>query len=400
MCESGLHNLSSTERRCTSVGLWLHNKDADSLLFMAKELIERRRPASFLRWRDICRSTDERTVISNNIPTTPSSNTAPLMFSTESSINKAALSGNLNSIVYDYIARQKIGGTHLTCSYFKQFPTLEPRQYSEFDKSFIIPRILELNYTAYDMESYAEALDYFGAPFPFDPRRRHLLKSELDAYYAKLYGLTRDELRYILDPSDVMGPDYPSETFRVLKNKEIKEFGEYRTQRLVLEAWDKLEQKELEHETVTKPIMPGFVYPGDDPLQQTYCGLVLATIRQLSPVDKKFTFRITNTVLDKGHRETFLEEEKPLPLPSPLVANSTKYDFERAIKSLESQHLIRRSTGDSWIATEHKGDGTAIIPEGIGELIAQSLRVEKAIEAFNKESTTEPEQITTERKSS
>ena len=35
-----------------------------------------------------------------------------------------------------------------------------------------------------------------------------------------------------------MGDDYPSETFRVLKNKELREFGEYRTQRLVLAAWD------------------------------------------------------------------------------------------------------------------------------------------------------------------
>lgn len=58
--------------------------------------------------------------------------------------------------------------------------------------------------------------------------------------YAKLYGLTRDELRYILDPADVYGSDFPSETFRVLKNNEIKQFGEYRTQRLVLEAWDKM----------------------------------------------------------------------------------------------------------------------------------------------------------------
>jgi hypothetical protein len=42
-----------------------------------------------------------------------------------------------------------------------------------------------------------------------------------------------------------MGTDYPSESFRVLKDKEIRHFGEYRTQRLVLEAWDKLAQGEL-----------------------------------------------------------------------------------------------------------------------------------------------------------
>ena len=39
-----------------------------------------------------------------------------------------------------------------------------------------------------------------------------------------------------MDPADVRGPDYPSETFRVLKEKEIRLHGEYRTRRLVLEA--------------------------------------------------------------------------------------------------------------------------------------------------------------------
>ena len=58
--------------------------------------------------------------------------------------------------------------------------------------------------------------------------------------FLRAYGLTRDELRYILDPADVYGPDFPGETFRVLKEKEQAKFGEYRTRRLVLEAWDKL----------------------------------------------------------------------------------------------------------------------------------------------------------------
>ncbi len=67
------------------------------------------------------------------------------------------------------------------------------------------------------------------------------MRAELDAFYARAYGLDRDELRYILDPADVKGPDYPSETFRVLKDKEIRLHGEYRTRRLVLEAWDRME---------------------------------------------------------------------------------------------------------------------------------------------------------------
>ena len=72
-----------------------------------------------------------------------------------------------------------------------------------------------------------------------------MLRAELDAWYARAYGLTRNELRYILDPADMMGTDYPSETFRVLKDKELRLYGEYRTQRLVLDAWDRMERGEL-----------------------------------------------------------------------------------------------------------------------------------------------------------
>ncbi|HXG01119.1 MAG TPA: hypothetical protein VNL69_10035, partial [Bacteroidota bacterium] len=110
-----------------------------------------------------------------------------------------------------------------------------------------------------------------GAPFPpfkWDEARRALLRAELDAYYACLYGLTRKQLRYILDPADlsereladILDPseevadpldpqgyaervarsDFPGESFRVLKEKELREYGEYRTRRLVLEAWEKL----------------------------------------------------------------------------------------------------------------------------------------------------------------
>ena len=50
-----------------------------------------------------------------------------------------------------------------------------------------------------------------------------MLRAELDAYYAKLYGLPRDELRYILDPADIYGDDYPSETFRVLQKNETRQ---------------------------------------------------------------------------------------------------------------------------------------------------------------------------------
>jgi hypothetical protein len=93
------------------------------------------------------------------------------------------------------------------------------------------------------MAPFARDLGYDGPPFAWDEDRRALLRAELDAWYARAYGLTRDELRYILDPADVKGPDYPSETFRVLKKNEIARWGEYRAARLVLAAWDAQEAR-------------------------------------------------------------------------------------------------------------------------------------------------------------
>ncbi len=192
-------------------------------------------------WRDICRATDERTVIASVIPRLAVGHTMPLLMTERTPSEAAALLANLASLTLDFIARVKVGGTHLTYGYLKQLPIIPPDGYSEADRSFIVPRVLELTYTSQDLVEWAKDLGYEGMPFSWNPERRAILRAELDAYYARLYGLTREELRYILDPTDLMGDDYPSETFRVLKNNEIREFGEYRTRRLVLEAWSRLE---------------------------------------------------------------------------------------------------------------------------------------------------------------
>jgi hypothetical protein len=153
---------------------------------------------------------------------------------------EGALLANLNSLIFDYACAQKIGGTDIRKHNFSQLPILSPTLYSELDLGFIVPRILELSYTNHALASFARDLRYDGPPFVWDEARRARLRAELDAYYAHLYRLTRDDLRYVLDPKEVFGEDFPSETFRVLKEGEMKEHGEYRTQRLVLEAFDKL----------------------------------------------------------------------------------------------------------------------------------------------------------------
>lgn len=193
-------------------------------------------------FKKVTSPTNERTFLTSLLPFCGVGDSMNLILPASSFDNTkiAAFVANLAALVLDYVARQKIGGVNTNYFHVKQLPIIAPGHYAEADLAFIVPRVLELTYTAHDLAAWARDLGYDGEPFPFDLDRRATLRAELDAYYAKLYGLTEEELRYILDPADVMGADYPSETFRVLKEKEIREYGEYRTRRLVLEAWDRI----------------------------------------------------------------------------------------------------------------------------------------------------------------
>lgn len=213
----------------------------ENWLELADRILPERLPKWLMGWRDICRSNDERTAIAAIIPRSGTDFTYRVLSRFEHTAPIPVVLANINALVLDFIARQKLSGTHLSDYIFKQLPILPPSAYTEADLAFIVPRVLELTYTADDLTGWARDLGYDGPPFRFDPDRRALLRAELDAYYARLYGLTRDELRYILDPADTHGPDYPSVTFPGLKKNEIAKYGEYRTQRLVLEAWDRLE---------------------------------------------------------------------------------------------------------------------------------------------------------------
>jgi len=154
-------------------------------------------------WRDITSAHVLRTVISGVFPRVGVGHKFPLYFVENSPLLMAALFANLNSIVLDYIARQKVGGTSLTYFIIRQFPVLAPSAYSDANLSFIVSRVLELSYTSEDLRPFAGDLGYDGPPFPWDPDRRAVLKAELDACYARLYGLTREELRYVLGSVEV-----------------------------------------------------------------------------------------------------------------------------------------------------------------------------------------------------
>ena len=230
--------------------------------------------------KDVTSATNERTAIFGVLPRVATGHKIPLLLIDPPTFPLTTFFvANLNSLVFDYVARNKVGGNSMGYFILKQLPVLPPDIYGADEMSFIVGRVLELIYTAWDIKPFADDLwltpddklreliekqwssnktgtdgHFFEPPewvhitkdaiplppFKWDENRRAQLRAELDAYYAHLYGLTRDEVRYILDPKDVYGEDFPSETFRGLKGKEIKRFGEYRTRRLVLEAYDEL----------------------------------------------------------------------------------------------------------------------------------------------------------------
>ena len=269
-----------------------------------------------LGFRDVTNATNERTAIFSLLPRVGVGNNTPLvLFEIDQATPAGGLLANFDSLVFDYVTRQKIAGTHMNFFFVHQLPALPPSAYTKEDLLFIVPRVLELIYTAWDIKPFADDVwcesvdtlreairrqweenaketgghrwelpDWIEAypeietdpnkgiplpPFKWDESRRARLRAELDAYYAKLYGLTRKQLRYILDPADLtereledildpweevrdpLDPEayaervrrstFPGETFRVLKEKELRLYGEYRTRRLVLEAWDKLD---------------------------------------------------------------------------------------------------------------------------------------------------------------
>jgi hypothetical protein len=189
--------------------------------------------AWFLGWRDIARTTDERTVIAAVLPQAAVGHTMPLVATLADEADVSLLLSCLTSLAFDYIARQKMGGTHLTYSYLLQLPVPIP-QVAVQDitwlgvalREWLADRVLELAYTSWDMEAFALDLYDDGPPYVWDDERRVLLRAELDATYFHLYGLDRDEVDHVLD------------TFPIVRRKDEARFGEFRTKRLILEVYD------------------------------------------------------------------------------------------------------------------------------------------------------------------
>lgn len=204
------------------------------------------------RWlyavRKIASATNERTSISGTLPPSGVGHSASILDCYNgSAVATALVMANINSIPLDWAARSSLGGANLNHFVLKQLPVLPPKIYLEKLSSsiswveLIVPRVLQLTFNSFELSKFAADLGYHGPPFRWVDARRHGLQCELDAIFARMYGLDRSDLEWILDAPP------PSYSFPGLKGKEIERFDEYRTKRFVLHAFDQIVRGDIPH---------------------------------------------------------------------------------------------------------------------------------------------------------
>ena len=214
------------------------------------------------RWmigfRDIASATNERTAIAAVLPYAAVGNSINLALGL-SAREAAFLVANTNSFVFDFCAREKISGTHVNIWIFKQLPAIPLRAYMEHCgwlgsvvslADWMVPRILELTYTSWDLEQFARDLGYVGTPFRWDPSRRFQLRCELDAAFFHAYGVSRDDVAYVMD------------TFPIIRKADEKAHGEYRTKFAILGIYDVMADSTQTGKAYRTPLDPLPAAPG------------------------------------------------------------------------------------------------------------------------------------------
>jgi len=166
-----------------------------------------------LGWRDICRSTDERTMIASEFPLAAVGHTLPIALT---AAEPTLLLSVWNSFVFDYVARQKVGGTHMTYGYLMQLATVLPGTPPPWPGS--------------SSEWFERRARFLQARESWRLAVRAEVRAELDAAYFHLFGIARDDVDYIMD------------TFPVVKRKDEAAFGSYRTKELILEVYDAMQR--------------------------------------------------------------------------------------------------------------------------------------------------------------
>ncbi|MDE2976671.1 MAG: restriction endonuclease [Acidobacteriota bacterium] len=186
-----------------------------------------------LAFKDVTAPTNVRTMIAALIPRSGVGNTLPLLLADEAGSTAAGadalwlLAANFNSLVFDFVARQKVQGQHLNWFIVEQLPVIPAEDYArrfgdQTALEVVRDHLLRLAYTSHDMEPLARDLSCERPPLSWDQEGRRHLRARLDALYFLLYGLSREDAEYVLG------------TFPIVQRQDEVLFGSYRTSDLVL----------------------------------------------------------------------------------------------------------------------------------------------------------------------
>lgn len=192
----------------------------------------------YLAYRVISSSTNERCSIASIIPKSIVSYSAYLIFINDLDDLLIHL-GNMNSFWFDFTVRAKVT-LNFPPVILEQCPCIKSEHISETILEAIKSRVLTLTYTARDLDEFGEAFD-LSVPYVWNDKERFQLQCELDAIYAHLYGLEKEEMDYIL------------ETFPIVKRKDIDKYGHYRTKETILQLYDEFAWVREEMEALKAP---------------------------------------------------------------------------------------------------------------------------------------------------
>src|SRR5450756_1665832 len=199
----------------------------------------------------------ERTAVAVFLPRAAAADSLPLMLPRVVPPFAAALIAAQSSLVFEYVARQKIDGPVVRAIHWKQLPVPTPDML-EPHLPFIVPRVLELVYTSTDMGPFSRDLDDTGDPFAWDPDRRASLRAELDAFFFCVYGIDgRDDVEYIIDTLQA-GADG-------LERGESQGGDSRRARELALAAYDRMAEADAAGAEYETRIFPP---PGHGPRRQ------------------------------------------------------------------------------------------------------------------------------------
>jgi hypothetical protein len=189
--------------------------------------------SSILVFKDVTSPTNARTMIAAFVPATALGNTLPAILPDmpcNSGIyrsNAPLLLGNFDSLIFDYVARQKVQGQHLNWYIVEQLPVVPSDAYARrFGRrtaaQIIREDVLQLTYTAHDMAPFARDQRHEGPPFRWDEEDRLRRRTRLDALFFHLYGLDREAADYVLG------------TFPIVRCEEEERWGRFRSRDLIL----------------------------------------------------------------------------------------------------------------------------------------------------------------------